>query len=272
MHRIRFAPTSSIVPLFVLLLAALSVAALRADDDGASGVVRLQLDALTGDHVNVMREDVELLRGAVTVRLRSPSHRVTVHAHEISLRPLGAPGDGRLFASLSATFEGAGDLIAEVVTGPSSAPAQRWDDRVVAPKQDVRVAGTIELIGYRDGFVVHLIELPATLSIEVESALLEQLLGTCRALEAVPMVPIDCGALAPRLRRPPLPLPPAGTRLWLSNAQLTDAERTALTALARPVEADVPPAAPAPSTASPSSSSPSSSRPSAVPAQEPPAS
>lgn len=162
-------------------------------------------------------------QGPLTLTLASPQNAVEVLSHRLRLTPLG---DGSHRAELSAALRGAGKLVADLRL--SGGEPGRLVDDVVLPAQTVAFEGRVELAPVADGYRVVPLELPATVGLEIESALAGRLAGFCTGLTLLTPGAVDCGGLERALSRVALPLPDAGEELLLPAAALSNDERRRL--------------------------------------------
>ncbi|MEM8964600.1 MAG: hypothetical protein AAGD38_24150 [Acidobacteriota bacterium] len=201
-----------------VLVAALFVPAATAE------TVVFELSQMNGVWRDLATTPQPFETGGLTVALRSPSHWLEVHDN----RALFVPnGDGTHRTTLSATFEGGGDLIADVYS--QGQLASSFDDRVVVPRQTVAVTGQVRWARAEDGFVLILLELPATTAIRIDSQLVASIVDSCAAFSL--FLALDCDRLGQSLGRVDVDLPPAGSEFLIEDAWLTDHERSVLMGL-----------------------------------------
>jgi hypothetical protein len=136
--------------------------------------------------------------GPLSVRLRSPRNRITVHRNRLVLapRPGGAPE-----ARVEAELEGEGQLVADVGDGSF---ATSFTDRVSAPRQTVRIAGRARITRDAEGYLVTLVDGPASAPLEIRSQAIGRVLGLCEELGW--LAALDCGRLRGSLSTVQVPL------------------------------------------------------------------
>lgn len=189
----------------------------------STGPVELTFAAFNGRFSEPGAELGAVRQGPLTLTLASPTNAVEVLSHRLRLTPLG---DGSHRAELSAALRGAGRLTADLRL--SNGEPGRLVDDVVLPAQTVAIEGRVRLAPVADGYRVVPLELPATVGLEIESALAGRLAGLCTGLTLLTPGAVDCGGLERALSRVALPLPDAGEELLLPAAALSDDERRRL--------------------------------------------
>ena len=147
--------------LVVALFALVALPALA--DPPASDRGGIQIGYLNRTWTDLAGEATAVDEGPLSVRLRSPENRVTVHRNRLVLVPRDG---GDPDAQIEAEFEGEGQLVADVGGG-------RFDtafrDRVTAPRQSVRVAGRARVTRDADAYHVTLVDGPASAPVEIRS-------------------------------------------------------------------------------------------------------
>lgn len=189
---------------------------------GGDGTAHLTFEGLNHEYHNGAAEMAPVQQGPMVIRLSSPGSAVTLHRHRLTLTPLP---DGSHRAWLELEISGHGTVVADLYV---SGLASRQEDELTVPAQDHSLEGRVAVARSGDGYRFTALELPATFEVRFESQLAGRLLGTCRALAAVPLMPLDCDALERRLSTAVLPLPPPGESFLLPDALLAEAERSAL--------------------------------------------
>lgn len=193
-------------------------------------VFRAELETLNRTFTDLQSGFVPVDRGGVTILLRSPSHRLTVHSHRLTLRTVPEDRPGTYDVWLTVELDGEGDLEATVrQTGTE------LKDKVVAPRQTVRVSSRLRLQSAEGGFLLEVVKshLP-TLDFQIESRLAGQIVASCSGL-GVFLGGLDCDALEAALGVAKVSMPPAGERFWLPAERMTEADRALLSIWAAPM-------------------------------------
>ena len=157
-------------------------------------------------------------QGAVVLRIASPSNRLVIESHLLELTPLA---DGTHRAVLDVVFLGGAHLVGRVELAGTAAPV---DDRVVLPRQRLRIPARLRVRPGADGIELTAVELPDGLAVAVQSTSGNQFLGWCEQLGA--FLPVDCSALD--LTSVQVPLPAPGETYVVPYEEIEPAERTAL--------------------------------------------
>ena len=206
-------------PILRLALALLLLPALPALAETA------EISAANGTYSQLGAQIEPIIQGPFTIAVASPQHQLKVHANRLDLQK--GPGltvDARFEVEL----EGFGDLIADV-SGPNDSRSH-FEERVTARRQRVRVAASMRLQKVPQGYLWTLLTpLTPTIDFVVESGLSAKLVGTCKALQVLPLLAIfDCGALERALTTLKVPMPKAGTQWLVSPERLTASEKSFL--------------------------------------------
>lgn len=165
-----------------------------------------------------------IVRGPLTVRLSSPRYDLEVLANRLEL----APGeDCRQRATLWGRFLGEGELVADVELGAFPAG---FEDRVRIPEQEKEVEAVVTVEPVETGYRVTLEELPAAVTVRIESDLVGGLVSFCRRVSVFVIGDAGCSALDRALSNPSLSLPEPGTDFVLRRDQLEPDERERLDA------------------------------------------
>ncbi len=159
--------------------------------------------------------------GAAHVELSSPEHSLTLVRHLARLESLGM---GEFLIDLEVRFAGAGTLEADVTLGRIES---HLSDRLAVPVQTLQLSGRVHIAAGTEGYLITTRELPAEVTVHIESALAQRLFGICHQMVLV-LVNLDCVDLEEALTRVRVPLPPAGETYLLGYDELTDPERLAL--------------------------------------------
>jgi hypothetical protein len=204
--------------LGVALFALVALPALA--DPPASDPGGIQIGYLNRTWTDLAGEASPVDEGPLSVRLRSPENRITVHRNRLALAPrAGGDPDARI----EAEFEGEGRLVAEVGDGRF---ATTFTDRVTAPRQSVRVAGRVRVTRDAGAYRVTLVEGPASAPVEIRSEAIRRVLGLCEEIGW--LAALDCGRLRGRLSTVHLPLGDDRRTLRLPRERLGAAERAYL--------------------------------------------
>ena len=158
--------------------------------------------------------------GPLSVRLRSPQQRVSVHRNRLVLAVV-RPGESD--AQIEARFEGEGQLVADIEGGPF---ATTLTDRVSAPLQSVRVQGRVRITRDADAYHVRFVDAPASAPVKIQSRLVGEVVGLCEQLGGLAVV--DCDRLRESLSTVQVPLGGGDRALRLPREQLGAEERAYL--------------------------------------------
>jgi hypothetical protein len=181
----------------------------------------LEFERVNGLYSNPDPELEPVQQGPITVQLRSPENSVELFRHRLALVPMP---QGRWRAQLAVEFEGEGKLEADVSLAGMTTLLK---DEVRLPRQQLVVTGTILMERVDQGYRVLALELPPNIEVALESRLATNVVVACRNLTRfLPLV--GCTGLKDALRRATVPLPPAGTELFLPDSLLTDPDRATL--------------------------------------------
>jgi hypothetical protein len=197
-----------------LLLAVALLAAAPPSSDS------IQIGWLNRTWTNVEGEVTPVEQGVLTIRLRSPENRVTVHRNRLVLaaRDFGDPD-----ATIDVEFEGQGRLVADVGGG---AAATSFTDDVVAPRQSVRVQGRARVARGPEAYTVTLTEGPPSAPVKIQSRVIDDVVLLCEDLGW--LAALDCEALRGALSTVRIPLAGQDRSVTLPRAQLTPEERAYL--------------------------------------------
>lgn len=190
---------------------------------GAGGI---EIAYLNQTYTDLAGEIAPIGEGPLTIRLASPAHRVTLHRNRLVLVP-NAGGDPE--AWVEAEFEGRGDLVAHVEGGPM---ATRFEDRVAAPRQTLRLRGKARVARDPQGYTVFLVAAPPSAPVEIRSGVVADIVGVCESLAILGA--LDCGRLERALSRVNVPLRPERTAVRLPRERLSAAEIAYLDRFAAP--------------------------------------
>ncbi|REJ74614.1 MAG: hypothetical protein DWQ36_16020 [Acidobacteria bacterium] len=208
-------------PAGMSVLAAAGGAAAALAQRSSVQVERFEFSRLDRSYDSIVDELAPVQVGPATVLLRSPSHRLDLHGHQVEL-VRGSAGDG-LGAVLTLDVSGSGLLEADVSLGTVRS---QLADELVLPRQEIRVVGRISVARGEEGYLVRPLELPEQIEVRIESRLARQLFVICRPMTLV-LVNMDCVELERSLSRIRVPLPAAGDAYLLPYAEVSEAERLA---------------------------------------------
>ena len=174
---------------------------------------------------------VPIEQGPLTFVVAAPQHRLQIHRVTVWLDPREAASGEAGTAQLPGTlvridaevdFEGEGDL--EVtVSGPGV--AQQLSDSVVAQRQTVRAHSLVRAETHPEGYIFTVLEPGPSVALAIESALLQKLVGLCKALSVLPVMNLDCDALGEALAVIRVPQPEPGAQFFLPFEYLGEVER-----------------------------------------------
>lgn len=210
--------------LLVALFALLALPALA--DPPASDLGGIQIGYLNRTWTDLAGEATAVREGPLSVRLRSPENRVTLHRNRIALAPRdGGDPDARI----EAEFEGEGQLVADVGDGRF---ATTFTDRVSVPRQSLRVAGRARVTRDADAYHVTLVDGPASAPVEIRSDAIGRILRLCQEIGW--LAALDCGRLRQSLSTVDVPLGDRERTLRLPRERLGAEERAYLDRFAAP--------------------------------------
>jgi len=182
-------------------------------------------------HLNETYTDLDadlapIQEGPLSVRLSSPSHRLTLHRNRLVLTP---SADGDPDAWVGAEFEGAGDLVADLEGGTMATQLQ---DHVVVPRQTVQLRGKVRVARDAESYRLHVLEAPPSVPVRIRSGLVGRCVAVCRGLGLLAVV--DCGRLERALSTVQVPIRSDQAILRLPKAQLSSTARAYLDRFVRP--------------------------------------
>ncbi|MDA8019680.1 MAG: hypothetical protein MPN21_19750 [Thermoanaerobaculia bacterium] len=206
------------------LLVVLVLASMSSAEEGSTGTVfRAELETLNGTFTDLRAGFVPIDRGGATILLRSPRHRITVHGHRLTLSEVPDSPPGTYDVWLTVDLDGDGELEAIV-----QQTGTELKDRVVAPRQTVRMSSRLRLTSVDGGFSIEVVKpYLHTLDFRIESRLAAQIVSSCSGLSLF-VGGLDCEALEDALGVARVPMPEAGQRFWLPAERLTEADRELL--------------------------------------------
>ncbi len=208
----------TIVPLFLLvtLVGALSPRPVAA--------VELELERLNRTYTDVMPGKlVPFASELLTVELQSPRQAIEVREHRLRLAPTGG---GHLEGVVEIELAGSGDLVADIALG-AGAP-QRLTGELLLPEQRIVLAGAVRIERAAGGYRAVVERLPPSVEIEIRSRLVDELLDACAGFSLLTLGALDCAPIGALLEHPRVPLPAAGSELFVADADLSDADRAEL--------------------------------------------
>lgn len=203
-RRLRF-----LVPILLILAAPLAA--------GERG--EIELSFVNGDWRNLDAGIQPVRRGALTIHVSSPDHRVTVHRNHLTLT---RDGDGPVDAVLEVEFDGEGKILADLESGGLS---NRFEDQVAAPRQTVTTRAKVRFARTEGGYLMTVVEAEPSVELEIESDLAGRLVGLCQVFENLPLVPVDCGGVETALSVVTVPMPRPGEEFLLPAAFMNQAEK-----------------------------------------------
>lgn len=185
----------------------------------AEDPAEIEVGFLNGVYTDLDSGIAPVHRGALTLHLSSPRHRITVHGNRLRLADDGA---GALDASLEVDFEGEGDIVVVLESGGLK---NRIDDHVSAPRQSVTVTGKTLVERVAGGYLMTVVDAQPTVDLKIESAMAGRLVGLCKAFEKLPLIPVDCAGIETALSVVTVPLPQPGTQFLVPAERLTADEK-----------------------------------------------
>ena len=202
--------------LAILLLGALagSPAVAQAETHGT------ELTRFNGTYQDLATDLEPIRQGGLEIHITSPRHLLTIHANRVEVTPTGR---GTFEIAFEADFDGEGDLIADVAA--SRGPSTRFTDEVSAQRQRARAVGEVTVETHERGFLITMVEPGPAAQVEIESALVRQVVGLCGVFSLLPMMALDCEGLGKAMARIRVPLPEAGSQFVLPVEYLTEEER-----------------------------------------------
>lgn len=200
----------------VALAATLGSVAIAADGDWSA----FQFEAYNREYVNVRSNTEWEQGGPVSMKVRSPAHRLVIRDHGVELRPRG---EGAFDVRVRVNFSGEGDLVADIgLVGAET----RMEDHVVVPLQEIEVEARVRFTAVEGGYEIETLELPEVVNVAIESRLGGQLVDTCKSTLAI--LGINCRGLDAMFSNAPVPMPKPGGHYFISEDQLSDSERRRL--------------------------------------------
>jgi hypothetical protein len=160
--------------------------------------------------------------GPLTVRLTSPENVLVLRRHSLEMRPV----EGDLHAArIVLDLMGEAKLDAEFLIGGTGS---RLEDEVKVPPQEIAVDALIRMRRVEDGYEVETVELPASVSIAMESRLGGELVSWCERIPVFFFLGLSCDGLDSLLSEAVIPLPKPGEVRHLAVTELQEEERQAL--------------------------------------------
>lgn len=183
----------------------------------------LRSDRLDGTFEDLPADIAPVTVGAgITIRLASPRHRLEVLEHRLDLRPAA---NGQHDALFHARLRGTAQLVADVDFG--GLPG-RLEDSIGLPEQDTEIAARVAIDRLADGYQVTAVRLPPHVELAIDSKLGGSLVSLCRAVAIFTLGGDACDGLDRALSVVRLPLPAAGEKYHIADADLTESERRQL--------------------------------------------
>jgi hypothetical protein len=180
----------------------------------------IELAFLNQTYTDLDADLAPIQEGPLSVRLSSPSHRVTLHRNRLVLTPRA---DGDPDAWVGAEFEGAGDLVADLQGGTVGTQLR---DRVVVPRQSVQMRGKLRVARDAEGYRLRVLEAPPSVPVRIRSDLIDRCVGICKGLGLLAVV--DCGRLERALSTVRVPIPSEQAILRLPRERLSETDRAYL--------------------------------------------
>ncbi len=176
-------------------------------------------DEIEVGFMNGVYEDLDsnlepIRQGSITIRVSSPDHRLTVHGNRLTLTP---GSDGSLDAAIEVDFEGRGHLIADVES------IGRFEDRVQAPRQTARAAGTVRLTRADGNYLFMVVKADPSVGLEIKSGVANQVVGACRIFAMLMSLP--CDGIEKSLSVVRVPMPGPGEQFQVPADLLSEAEK-----------------------------------------------
>ena len=196
---------------------ALLLAVLGAPSGRAAEPEQFVFERLNRSYSGVVDEMVPVEQGGMSVKLRAPSHRLTIRSHLIELRALGG---GLYAADVTIEFLGLAHIIADLDVG---GVGNALEDDIVVPLQRRTVEARVRLARESGGYQITLVELPEALAVDIESGLGRSLVSWCDGV--LGLLGFDCGTVEGLFSRAVVPMPEPGGVFLLDPAELTPAEQ-----------------------------------------------
>ncbi len=201
------------VAILGIVLAVILLAEMPPTDLSAEALPStLELDYLNGVYEDLDSNLEPVRQGSLTIQFSSPEHRLTVHGNQLRLT---AQGEGRVLAAFAVDFEGGGQLIADV------SGIGRFTDRVEAPRQRVKVHGTVRIARRQGGYLFTVESADPAVELEIQSGVADQIISACRAAAMIPFINLPCGGLETALAFISIPMPGPGEQFLLPSENLT---------------------------------------------------
>ncbi len=195
------------------LCAALAIGIPAAADDAAG----IEIGFMNGVYQDLDSDLQPIQQGSLTIRVSSPEHKLTVHGNRLTLAP---EDGGTLRAAIEVDFEGRGHLIADVEG------IGRFEDRVEAPRQRARAAGTVRLTRDGDSYLFTVVSADPYARLEIKSGVARQVVGACRIFAL--LLGLPCDGIEQALSVVRVPMPGPGEQIPVRADLLTDSEKTFL--------------------------------------------
>jgi len=186
----------------------------------------IELAYLNETYTDLDADLAPIQEGPLSVRLSSPSHRLTLHRNRLVLTP---SADGDPDAWVGAEFEGAGDLVADLQGGTLATQIQ---DRVVVPRQTVRLRGKLRVTRDADSYTLRALEAPPSVPVQIRSGLIDRCVAICRGLGLLAVV--DCERLERALSTVQVPIRSDQAALRIPHDRLSETDRAYLDRFVRP--------------------------------------
>lgn len=186
----------------------------------------IELAYLNETYTELDADLAPIQEGPLSVRLSSPSHRLTLHRNRLVLTP---SADGDPDAWVGAEFDGVGDLVADLQGGTLATQIQ---DRVVVPRQTVRLRGKLRVARDADGYTLRVLEAPPSVPVQIRSGLIDRCVAICRGLGLLAVV--DCERLERALSTVQVPIRSDQAALRIPRDRLSETDRAYLDRFVRP--------------------------------------
>lgn len=186
----------------------------------------IELAYLNDTYTDLDADLAPIQEGPLSVRLSSPSHRLTLHRNRLVLTP-SAERDPN--AWVEAEFEGAGDLVADLQGGTVGTQLR---DRVVVPRQSVQLRGKLRVERDAESYQLRVLEAPPSVPVRIRSGLIDRCVAICRGLGLLAVV--DCGRLERALSTVQVPIHSDQAALRIPRDRLSETDRAYLDRFVRP--------------------------------------
>lgn len=199
-----------LVPILLVLAAPLAA--------GERGEIELAF--ANGEWVDLATGLQPVRRGALTIRVSSPEHRITVHRNQLTLARKN--GDSPVDATLEVEFEGEGRILADLEGGGLS---NSFEDRVAAPRQTVTTWAKVRFERAERGYLMTIVETQPTVVLAIKSDMAGRLVSLCKVFDQIPLIPVDCAGIETALSVITVPMPGPGEQFLIPTWRMNEAEK-----------------------------------------------